>query len=152
MKAVKRLVENLSLELTPDAPDGSAIAMSESDQTIRGEKIFEDGFKVGQDTEQDDKSLIRKADMDHAVSLIPDERVDEITLTPEMIAAKAVTLSGTISTAAGGLAKLTMEGSPDLMENTWFGITDNVLSWENYPQMADMLFAGVKIYVRYIGL
>lgn len=147
-----RLFEGFSLSLTPDAPDGSAVAMSNADQSILGGKAFEDGFKVGQDVSQADKSLIQKADMDNAVLLIPSERVDEITLTSEMIAAKSVTLAAEVSTEAGGLVKMTTEGSPDLMQGLWFDVTGNALSWADYPLTSTVMLAGAKIYVRYIGL
>lgn len=152
MKVEKRFIEGLSLLKTPDAPDGSAVAVTDVAQSIAGIKTFADGLKVAQDIDAGDKSLIRKADMDTALADVPGDFLDEITLTSDMITSKSVTLGGVIAEGNEDTVKMTTAGSVDMLAGAWFTASGSTLSWAAFPQTEAVLRAGDKIYVRYIGL
>jgi hypothetical protein len=147
----KKLLEGLTLDLMPDAPDGSRAAVTTGAQTFYGLKVFENGGQAARDTTKADKSLIVKADMSDTFSDFPIDHIDMITLDAAMIAAKEVTLS---TPAASGLEDAVMfqvVGSDWFIGGYRFTVTSDVLSWNGFDYTEELLKVGDVLYIHYIG-
>jgi hypothetical protein len=147
----KKLLEGLSLDVMPDAPDESRLAVTTGAQTFYGLKIFEDGGRAQRDTSKADKSLIVKADMNEAFSDFPLDHIDMIQLDAAMIAAKEVTLSTPVASGLEDAVMFQVVGSDWFMGGYRFVVTGDILSWNGFDYTEELLKVGDVLYVHYVG-
>jgi hypothetical protein len=147
----KRLLEGLSLDLMPDAPDDSRTAVTNGAQTIYGAKTFMDGGRAQRDTSKDDKSLIVKADMDAILSGFPIDHIEMVTLDSTMAAAKGVTLSTPVASGLEDAVMFQLDGSDWFMGGYRFTVSGDSLSWNGVDYTEEVLKVGDVLYIHYVG-
>lgn len=112
MKLKTKFLDPIS---SSDVPDGLRRRVLRGDQTIRGQKIFEE-FPAMTGPTESDLDFVTREYVDSRLSALARTQSCTFTLTADMIAAKSVEISGSIAEGAILMTKLKVEGSAGFIQ------------------------------------
>jgi hypothetical protein len=147
----KKMLEGMGIELLPDAPDGSRVAITTEAQTIYGPKTFITGVRGVEDAGKADKTLIVKSEVDDAFTDFPVDRIEQITLTSTDIGNRSLTLAAPVPSGLEAVVQFQLDGSDWFYSMIRFDVVGDVLSWSGFDYTEEKLKAGDVLYIHYLA-